>query len=105
MKTTKKLKTLKEKVEILLTKFPELRDDDKLLVTKMWFYELKKYEVEPSLMTAMQFFEIYQQNVLSNSDLITRSRRKIQEENPELRGKSWDERHKEGEETRFDILK
>ena len=105
MKTTKKLKTLKEKVEILLTKFPELRDDDKLLVTKMWFYELKKYEVEPSLMTAMQFFEIYQQNVLSNSDLITRARRKIQEENPELRGKSWEERHKEGEETRFDILK
>ena len=105
MKTTKKLKTLKEKVKILLTKFTELRDDDKLLVTKLWFYELKKYEVEPSLMTAMQFFEIYQQNVLSNSDLITRARRKIQEENPELRGKSWDERHKEGEETRFDIIK
>jgi hypothetical protein len=105
MITTKKLKTLKEKVEILLTKFPELRDDDKLLVTKMWFYELKKYEVEPTLMSAMQFFEIYQQNVLSNSDLITRSRRKIQEENPNLRGKTWDERHKEGEETRFDIIK
>jgi hypothetical protein len=105
MTTTKKLKTLKEKVEILLTKYPELRDDDKLLVTKMWFYELKKYGVEPSLMTAMQFFELYQQNVLSNSDLITRSRRKIQEENPNLRGKTWDERHKEGEETRFDFMK
>jgi hypothetical protein len=105
MKTTKKLKTLKEKVKILLTKFTELRDDDKLLVTKMWFYELKKYEVEPSLMTAMQFFQIYQQDILSNSDHITRAKRKIQEENPELRGKTWDERHKEGEETRFDILK
>lgn len=104
-KTTERVKTLREKVIILLTKYPELQDCDKKLVTKMWYFELKKYGVDPVTITASQFFELYQENLLTNSDVITRARRKVQEEIPELRGTKWEERHEEATDTRFDISK
>jgi hypothetical protein len=103
MKTTKKVISLQEKVEILLTKYPQLRDDDKLLVTKMWFFEMKKLNLEPNTAPTNLFFNLYQQGSLTNSDIITRARRKVQEMKEELRGTTWDERHKEGDETRLTI--
>ena len=103
MKITKKVVSLSEKVEILLTRFPELRDDDKLLVTKMWFFEMKKLNLEPKTAPISLFLELYKQGQLSNADIVTRARSKVQELYPELRGKVWDERHKEGDDTRLTI--
>ena len=103
MKITKKVVSLTEKVEILLTKFPELRDDDKLLVTKMWYFEMKKLNLEPNQAPTSLFLELYQQGQLSNADVVGRARRKVQELKPELRGNNWEERHKEGDDTRLTI--
>jgi hypothetical protein len=103
MKTLKKILSLQEKVEVLLTDYPELKDDDKLLVTQIWDYELKKLEIDPKTTTVDGFFKLYQNNFLPIADVITRARRKVQELNPELRGLTWNERHKEGEDIRKTI--
>lgn len=103
MSTTNKIYTLAEKVEILLTKYPTLRDDDKLLVTKMWDIELRKINLNPKTVPVSMFLSLYQQGELSNAELIARSRRKVQETNIELRGVNWKNRHKEAENTRITI--
>lgn len=103
MATTIKIYNLTEKVEILLTKFPTLRDDDKLLVTKMWDIELRKINLNPSEVPVSMFLKLYQQGELSNAELIGRARRKVQETNVELRGVNWINRHKEAENTRVTI--
>jgi hypothetical protein len=103
MSTTKKIYNLAEKVEILLTKYPTLRDDDKLLVTKLWDIELQRLNINPKTNTVSIFLSLYQQGKLSNAELIARARRKVQELNPELRGENWIERHKESINTRFTI--
>jgi hypothetical protein len=101
--TTKKILNLQDKVEILLTKFPSLRDCDKLLVSKMWDIELRKLNLNPKTTPTEIFFSLYQKGSLSNAELIGRARRKLQEENEELRGVTWYERHKEAELTRITI--
>lgn len=105
MATIKKILNLQDKVEILLTKYPQLRDDDKLLVSKMWEVELKKQNLDPSTTPINMFLSLYENNCLSNAELVGRARRKVQENNIELRGESWYERHKESELTRRDITK
>ena len=101
--TTKKILNLQDKVEILLTKFPSLRDSDKLLVSKMWDVELRKLNLNPKTTPIDVFLSLYQKGSLSNAELIGRARRKLQETNKELRGETWEERHKEAEETRRTI--
>lgn len=103
MATTNKIYNLTEKVEILLTKYPTLRDDDKLLVTKMWDIELRKINLNPKEVPVSMFLSLYQQGELSNAELIGRARRKVQETNVELRGINWINRHKEAENTRITI--
>jgi hypothetical protein len=46
---------------------------------------------------------MYSQGQLPTADVITRARRKVQENNPSLRGKTWEERHKEAENVRKNI--
>lgn len=100
MSTVKKILNLHDKVEILLSKFPNLRDDDKLLVTKMWDIELRKMNINPKELPISMFLSLYESNKLSDADLIKRARRKVQENNIYLRGEAWNQRHKESEITR-----
>lgn len=79
----------KAKVFELLSKCPHLRDDDNKLVANVWYSQLES----KSDMTAFQFLEGYAKGKFANSDSVTRMRRKLQEEFPELRGKKWAKRH------------
>ena len=103
MAVTSKILNLHEKVEILLKKYPELKDNDRLLVNKMWDIELRKMNLDPKITNMNMFFSLYENGKLSDADLIKRARRKLQENNVELRGKSWKPRHKESEITRQTI--
>ena len=78
---------LTDRIEGLLISYPQLRDDDRRLVANVWHYEMKHDKSISDFLTA------YANNQLSNSDNITRIRRKLQEEKPELRGSKWHERH------------
>ena len=103
-RTTRKVLTVMQKVEILLTKYPKYRDDDKSLIRKMWEVELLKQNLNLNETNINMFLSLYENGTLSNPDSILRARRKLQETNEELRGETWEERHKEAEETRKTIV-
>ena len=77
---------LTDMIEGLLIAYPSLRDDDNTLVTKVWKKEMDIKQL-PDFLTAYAYKQI------TMSDTITRIRRKLQEEKPELRGSKWHERH------------
>ena len=81
------LKLVACKVFSLLTDEPETRDDDRLLMALIW----KK---ETAATTAEALFKELIEGKLSHSESVCRMRRKIQEKHPNLRGKTWDVRHK-----------
>ena len=97
-----KIKNMQDKVAFMLRKYPELRDDDEKLVTNMWYEEMSKWGSPESLPTT-DFLALYQQKKISSADIITRARRKVQEQYPELRGQTWEERHKQSQKIRKNI--
>ena len=78
--------SIKEKVFDLLTRFPHLRDSDEKLCSNIWHSRIA------SGISAHEFLAIYADGKLPSSESITRCRRKIQEEHPELRGQFYQER-------------
>ena len=83
-----------DNVEKLLRERPETRDEDSKLVANYYYYfqaDLVKGK------TAEEFLKALGRNELVSSDLITRTRRKLQEHNPDLRGKVWEERQERRE--------
>ncbi len=78
--------SIKDKVFDLLTRFPHLRDSDEKLCSNIWHSKI------PAGISAHEFLAIYAKGDLPSSESITRCRRKIQEDHPELRGKVYEER-------------
>jgi hypothetical protein len=73
----------------LLKTIPDTRDDDLRLVATYYYKYHQNLVREKS---AMDFLKAMAQGRIVSSDLITRTRRKLQEHNPELRGTKWKER-------------
>lgn len=82
----------KDKVKNLLIKYPHFRDSDNKLIAAYWFEELKGKGVNLDEMSGMEFLHFFANSKLTNSETIHRCRRKAQEENTELRGKSYQTR-------------
>ncbi len=80
---------IKDKVQRLLENYPHLRDSDEKLTANIWLSET------PKDATAFEVLQMYAEKKLTNAESIRRSRAKLQEENPELRGKNYELRHKE----------
>lgn len=93
---------VKENVEALLKKYSSTRDDDMKLVAT---YYLEYYSKLAKEGTAMDFLKAMANSRLVSSDLITRTRRKLQEHNPELRGTKWKERHQRQTDVKSDLKK
>ena len=89
----------------LLKKAPYLRDDDYKLVANVWHNELKALKINSTKISAFYLLKLYSQQILTQADVITRARRKVQEENIELRGELWNERHELESEIRQKIVK
>jgi len=82
------IKSVEPKVKELLDKYPDLRDNDQRLMANFWLQQLKRLGHGPA-----EFLLVYSKGNLSSSESITRARRKIQEQYPELRGELWSKRH------------
>ena len=99
--TVKKIKKVEPIVKRCLEKVPETRDNDTLLILKIWGVE------NPMLRNKDHSFIEFSKQLLDNqytsSETITRCRRKLQEKHPELRGEKWKKRHQEQELTRSEI--
>jgi hypothetical protein len=96
------LKDVKSIVEELLTKNPNTRDSDNLLVATYYFYEEGGKEALQSK-TAYDFLKKMSSGNLTSFESISRARRKIQEHNPSLRGKNYKERQEMSEDIRENI--
>jgi hypothetical protein len=88
-------------VTTLLTKYPKTKDDDMFLVATYYY----KYYPNLAKRSALEFIKAMAEGRLVSSDLITRTRRKLQEHNPELRGTKWKERHQKQSEVKSDLRK
>lgn len=85
-------------VKTLLQKSKHLRDDDMQLIAKVWAMESGLSESNP-------LFRKMVSGKLTSPDYITRARRKIQEETPSLRGKTYKARQLQGRKIKKEIVK
>ena len=83
------MKNMLDKVINLLTKHPSLRDSDERLTANIWYNNTKNVNEIDAITLLSRFAE----GKLPSYESISRCRRKIQEEKPELRGKKWEKRH------------
>lgn len=84
---------LLEHVKFLLTGWEHLRDNDEALVCNVWARELMhKYDKDYVQMSAKEMMLYLVDKKLTSSASIRRARRKIQEDNPNLRGNRYLER-------------
>jgi hypothetical protein len=81
----RKLKHTEVKVNDILLNNPDARDDDNLLLGEY----LKA--LNPSFAYVAK--EIFDKKIATTFKTVERTRRKLQEKNPELRGESWKKRH------------
>ncbi len=99
--TFNNLPTVKKRVELLLSRYDDLRDSDNKLITIMWYHEIgidKCHE-----MSAIDFLQMFSEGKLTSAESIRRCRQKLQEENEHLRGKMYSQRKTDGEVIRTKI--
>jgi hypothetical protein len=85
-----KLKTTKERVILLLTKFPHLRDSDSRLVASYQWFEVGEFKIKN--ITGEEFLRLVAEEKITSADTILRARRKAQEQNEHLRGAAYYDR-------------
>jgi hypothetical protein len=78
------------KVENWLITNKELRDCDRKLSINIWRSQLKNMNIKEN-----NFFDFYAAKLLHSQESIGRARRKIQELNPNLRGKNYKNKQEE----------
>lgn len=87
-----KLLQNKEIIGNLLKSDPSLRDDDFRLISNVLAYVIRKKYGEGGFDKCKPFLKMYSEGRLPNFETIRRTRQKLQEENPQLRGKRYKER-------------
>ena len=80
-----KINQAKEKVYNLLLEQGQLRDNDLMLISCIWYYEVPNLDE----LTAYEFLKKFSNGELTHPESIRRSRQKIQEEIPALRGAKY----------------
>ena len=87
-----KIKTVKQRVTILLQGHPRLRDSDNKLIANYWHNELGSHDIGVN-----EFLRRFSLGKFTSPESIRRCRQKIQEQNPELRGSSYGRRKTDAE--------
>lgn len=81
-------KAIEERIVHFLTKYPKLRDSDDRLVANMWAEDMGG-QLATQGISLHDFLVKYADGELTMAESITRIRRKIQSERPELRGETY----------------
>ena len=87
------IKNLEHIIEGLLKRNPNCRDSDRALIAGVWGKELGG-EGKAKTFTALHLLIRLANEKLTNPESITRCRRKLQEQDPRLRGEKYNERRK-----------
>lgn len=96
------LKRIHDKVEKLLIYKEQTRDCDNTLIACFWAYEIGQDRLNE--MTAKDLLRSISDGDLPSSESIRRSRQKIQEHQPELRGKKYEARQAEAKTMQQNIV-
>lgn len=83
-----KTEIIKERVDSWLERDPSLRDDDNRLIANIWAEDLVKEGF--SITELRPILSMVAKGKLTNPESIRRSRQKIQQDNPLLRGKYYE---------------
>lgn len=97
------LLVVKDVVEKLLREQPETRDNDNLLILKVWAEQNPKLREGDS--SFWGFAKDFIDGKYAPAESIRRSRQKLQELNVELQGKSYKKRQKEQDKVKEDLHK
>jgi hypothetical protein len=88
-----------DKVKSILLNHPKTRDCDELLLVKIWISENDSIRDE----TFYYFATLFASGKLTSPESVRRTRAKLQQEFPELRGKLYEERHRRTEEIKSQL--
>ena len=81
--------SIKSRIEKILTKNKESRDNDNKLLVEIWSEDINSRNINDRNINVKQFLKLLADWKLSRFDTIRRLRQKLQEEKPELRGKKY----------------
>jgi hypothetical protein len=98
-------KTVKNLIQLMLEEKEHLRDSDEALASNILYMFLKIKNIDCEKITAFELLKMYAKNELPTVDYITRVRRKLQEDNENLRGKTYKARKNKEEEVKQNINK
>ena len=84
---------IKERLMKIMIAIPDTKDNDLLLLANVWLKQLKAEGIDAKKLSALDFIVEFSKDRWINSESVTRCRRKIQEDMPQFRGKSWKSRH------------
>jgi hypothetical protein len=96
-----KMKNLKPKVEEILRKNMRCRDSDSILYSTLLYFEIGAERLKS--MSGYELLGVIAEDRYPSYDTIARVRRKLQNEDETLRGKSYNERHNLEAEVRTNI--
>lgn len=91
-------------VEDLLHQYAHYRDSDTRIIAHIWMRQLGGLENMKSI-SLYDFFQLWIENKnIVAPDTITRARRKVQEENVDLRGKTYKKRKEQSKDVKKNIV-
>ena len=96
-----KINNIKKTVEKILRTCPETRDNDRLLMLKVWAAQ-NPYLRDPQF-NFISFSYGFLQQEYADPESIRRTRQKLQEQDPSLRGKVYNGRQNKGKELQYGI--
>ena len=99
-----KIKEMQVVVEDLLHQYSHYRDSDTRIIAHIWMRQLGGLENMKSI-SLYDFFQLWIENKnIVAPDTITRARRKVQEENVDLRGKTYKKRKEQSKDVKKNIV-
>jgi hypothetical protein len=94
-----------EQVEYFLRKWAKLRDDDNKLIATIWKWQIEDvYKLDYKSMSAHQLLQMVAEHKLASSESIRRGRCKLQELKPALRGAKYNERQKQAQVVKKEMI-
>jgi len=98
------IKNNKERVKRYLTDYPETRDNYNKLIANIWYHDLKNSGHSPDIIDGLEMLRIIAKgDILTNPESIRRNWQKLQQDYPELRGKTWEKRQGKQSEVKSDL--
>jgi len=98
-----KIKKVKERIIYYLTQYPHLRDNDEKLIATIWKDYITQNYGSTTKMSGYYVLGLLADGSLPNPESIRRSRCKIQETTPQLRGVKYNKRKSNDDDIKGDL--